>query len=69
MKQQSKPKQTNPLVISVIGLMLILFGIADILFDKKVLGIILLAAGFILGISGIQRYKLLKEQLAMKKQK
>jgi uncharacterized membrane protein len=69
MKQQPKPKQTNPLVLSVIGLMLIVFGSIDIIYDKKVLGIVLLVAGFILGIYGIQRYKELKANLRTKQQK
>jgi hypothetical protein len=47
--------------------MLILFGTVDVIFNMKILGIVLLVAGFILGISGIQRYKLLKAQIQMKK--
>jgi uncharacterized membrane protein len=69
MKQQPKPKQTNPLVLSVIGLMLVVFGSVDIIFHMKVLGIILLVAGFILMIHGIQRYKALKANLRSKLQK
>lgn len=68
MNQQSNPKQTNPLVIAVFGLMLILFGVTDIVLDKMLVGIILLAAGLILGISGIRRYKALKDQLRQDKQ-
>jgi hypothetical protein len=69
MKQQPKTKPTNPLVLSVIGLMLVVFGSVDIIFDKMLLGIVLLVAGFTLGISGIQRYKALKAHLQTKKQK
>jgi hypothetical protein len=69
MKQQPKPKQTNPLVLSVIGLMLVMFGSIDIIYDKKVLGIVLLVAGFILGINGVQRYKALKAELQTKQKK
>jgi uncharacterized membrane protein len=69
MKQQPKPKQTNPLVLSVFGLMLVVFGSLDIIFNMKVLGIILLFAGFILVIYGIQRYRAIKANLRSKQQK
>ncbi|RED56278.1 DUF3185 family protein [Cohnella lupini] len=68
MSQQPKPKQTNPLVISMLGLILVVFGIVDIITVNKLLGTVLLAAGLVLGISGLQRYKLLKAQLKQKKQ-
>ena len=67
MSQQPKPKQTSPLVIAMLGLILIVFGIADIIIDKMLIGILLLGVGLILGINGIQRYKVLKAQLQQKK--
>ncbi len=68
MSQQPKPKQTNPLVIAVFGLLLIVFGIVDIIAVNQIIGTILLAVGIVLGVSGIQRYKALKAQIQQKKQ-
>lgn len=55
-QQQTKQKQTNPLVISVFGLMLTVFGIIDYIQVNKLLGIILVIAGIFLGITGVQKY-------------
>ncbi|TFE27523.1 DUF3185 family protein [Cohnella luojiensis] len=68
MSQPTTSKPTNPLLISVIGLILIVFGIVDLITVDKLLGTILLTIGIVLGISGIQRYKALKAQLLRNKQ-
>jgi uncharacterized membrane protein len=62
-----KPKQTNPLVIAVIGLMLFVFGVVDVLFVNRLIGIILICAGVYLGVTGIQRYKTIKSQQQQQK--
>ncbi|WP_372660932.1 hypothetical protein [Cohnella sp.] len=62
-----KQKQTNPLTISVIGLMLTVFGIVDYIYVNKLLGIILVIVGIFLGITGVQKYKALKALLQQKK--
>jgi uncharacterized membrane protein HdeD (DUF308 family) len=64
---QSTQKQTNPLVISVIGLMLTVFGIVDYFNVNKTLGVVLVIIGVLLGIVGIQKYKTLKMQLKQNK--
>lgn len=60
MKQQQPTKQSNPLILSVIGLMLVIFGVTDLYIDRVWIGIVLLAAGIAIGISGIIRYRALK---------
>jgi uncharacterized membrane protein len=62
-----KQKQTNPLVIAVFGLMLLVFGIVDYLNVNQLLGIVLSLVGIYLGVTGINRYKVLKRQLQQKK--
>lgn len=67
-KPQPKQKQTNPLVISVLGLMLTIFGIVDYIQVNKLLGIILFVVGMFLGIIGVQKYNALRASLQQKKQ-
>jgi uncharacterized membrane protein len=62
-----KQKQTNPLVIAMIGLMLFVFGVVDVLFVNRLIGIILICAGVYYGLNGIKRYKILKSQLQQQK--
>lgn len=62
-----KKKQTNPLVIAMFGLMLLVFGIVDYLNVNKLLGIVLIVIGIYLGVIGMNRYQILKSQLQQNK--
>lgn len=62
-----KKKQTNPLVIAMFGLMLLVFGIVDYLNVNKLLGIVLIVIGIYLGVIGMNRYQILKRQLQQNK--
>ena len=50
----------NPLLYSVFGLMLLIFGIVDYRFLNKTLGIILMVIGLGLGIYGLIHYRRIK---------
>jgi len=54
-------KQQNPLLFSVFGLFLIIFGIVDFLFLNKTVGITLLIGGIVLAAFGIVRYRKIKQ--------
>lgn len=62
-----KKKQTNPLVIAMFGLMLLVFGIVDYLNVNKLLGVVLIVIGIYLGVIGMNRYQILKRQLQQNK--
>ncbi|MFS0727701.1 hypothetical protein [Paenibacillus sp. 1P07SE] len=51
----------NPLLYSVFGLMVLIFGIVDYRFLNKTLGVILMLLGLGLGIYGLINYRKLKK--------
>ncbi|MBD2846730.1 hypothetical protein IDH44_16155 [Paenibacillus sp. IB182496] len=53
----------NPLFLSVIGLLIVIFGVVDVMYVNKLLGGALLFAGLVLGVTGIVRYSKWKEKL------
>jgi len=60
-------KPTNPLSVAMIGLLLVVFGIVDLLYVNRALGTLLTAVGVAVGIAGLTRYRTLKRQLAERK--
>lgn len=51
----------NPLLYSVLGLMVLIFGIVDYRFLNKTLGVVLILIGLGLGIYGLVHYRRIKK--------
>lgn len=52
----------NPHALSILGLMLVIFGIIDMLMVNLFVGTIVLAAGIITGYVGLNRAKQMKKK-------
>ncbi|QJD82037.1 hypothetical protein [Cohnella herbarum] len=63
MSRQSQAKQPNPLILSVLGLICVVFGVTDLFIDRVWIGIFLIAVGLLVGVNGIRRYAALKKRL------
>ncbi|MFC5531530.1 hypothetical protein [Cohnella yongneupensis] len=64
MKKQN-PKQSpkqNPHALSLLGLMIVIFGIVDTIFLSTAVGMTLLVAGIIIGYTGLTRAKQTKKK-------
>ncbi|HUC90805.1 MAG TPA: hypothetical protein VMS09_02125 [Paenibacillus sp.] len=48
--------QQNPLLLSVVGVFLLIFGVTDIIFLNKIVGIGLTVAGLAIGVAGLKRW-------------
>ncbi|THF79870.1 DUF3185 family protein [Cohnella fermenti] len=49
--------KSNPLQLAVLGLMVLIFGIVDLIFLNKTVGVVLTVAGAVLAYSGWNRHQ------------
>ncbi|MFD0672514.1 hypothetical protein [Cohnella sp. GCM10027633] len=63
-------KKQNPYALAILGLMLVIFGAIDTIFiANKIIGIVLMTAGFVTGYIGLEHAKKLKAAAAQAKKK
>jgi uncharacterized membrane protein HdeD (DUF308 family) len=53
-------KQQNPLLLCVVGVFFIIFGVIDIIFLNKIIGLALTVAGVAFGVNGLRHWQKLK---------